>query len=178
MAIQRIACLSCGSDRFTRDEQNHLVCDYCGSVFRTRDNVCPACQAVNPSDSLHCNQCGERLKRRCTVCGHDNPGNAEYCANCDNALDILEFITRRYAEQGVQDRAVLVESKQKDTAYVEEQSARLRQIDAERIAALRQQKAEQMRQERMVLMAVAGAALLVLIVCGLILVLTSLSPAG
>jgi hypothetical protein len=178
MAIQRIACLSCGGNSFTHNAQNHLVCDHCGSVFRTRENICSACNTVNPASALHCHQCGARLKRRCTSCGHDNPGNAEYCANCNNALDILEFISRRYAEEGKQDRQVLVETKRKDIAFVEEQSARLREIDEERVAALREQKEEQTRQERIMLMVVAGAAALVFLACIIIFTLTSLFSGG
>lgn len=177
MAIQRIACLNCGASSFSRDHNNHLVCDHCGSIFRTKDHVCPNCSTVNPSDARHCNQCGERLIRHCSVCGHDNPGNAEFCANCDNALDILEYITRRYAEEGKQNREALVASKLADVAYVEEQGARLREVDEQRIASLQQQQAEHQRQQRVIFMVIVGGALLTLLVCGVVLLLT-LGPGG
>jgi hypothetical protein len=164
MVIQRIACLSCGSSSFTRNEQNHLVCDHCGSVFSLKGNVCGHCGTVNPANTIFCNQCGERMKRRCMVCQHENPGNAEYCTNCDATLDALEFIVRRYLEDGAQAREELLRSKEADAVYVAEQSERLKEIDRERLAALTVQKQEQTRQERMMMLAFVGGGMLLLLV--------------
>jgi len=177
VAVQRIVCLNCGGSSFTRNQRNYLVCDYCGSVFRTKDNVCSNCNAINPANSLYCNECGERLKRRCTVCQHENPGNAEYCANCNAALDVLEFITRRYREEGTQHREELVRSREEDAAFVAEQSARLQETERQRLSALAERRAEYKRRERILFLLAVGGGIVILLVIGVVLAL-SLLPGG
>lgn len=177
MAIQRLACLSCGGNSFTRDAENHLVCDHCGSVFRTQEHVCPTCQAINPPHALHCNQCGTRLTRRCKVCEHENPGNAEYCADCGNPLDILEYITQRYREEGAQGREELVKAKRIDAAYVGEQGVRLREEEREWRSGIAAQQVEQQRQQRILFMVIVGGAVATLLICGVLVALSSL-PGG
>lgn len=171
MAIQRIACLSCGGSGFTRNEQNHLECDHCGSVFSLKGNVCGHCATVNPADTIFCKQCGERMKRRCMVCQHENPGNAEYCTNCDATLDTLEFIVRRYLEDGAQAREELMRSKEADATFVDEQSEHLEEVDRERRIALTVQKQEQQRQERIMVLTFVVGGMLVLMAFVVILLL-------
>ena len=52
MTMQPIVCPQCGGSSFVRNEQNQLVCDHCGSTFKTDDNVCPYCSTINPARAI------------------------------------------------------------------------------------------------------------------------------
>ena len=182
MVIEHITCLSCGGHSFARDENEHLLCNFCGSVFRTKDTVCPHCNTVNQVNSLHCIKCNQRLSRTCSVCSHVNRGDAEVCDNCATQLDIIEFITRRYRDSaegflGTRSKE-LVEIKKQDQEFMAAQSARFKEEEKKRQAALKTQREDFKERERKLIFTTVGIVIGALALAGVVILLLTVVFGG
>ena len=179
MAVQKFACPNCGASNFRHNQQNHLVCQYCESEFRVKDNICHHCGTVNQPTALLCTQCSSRLRRLCPECQHENSGDAEFCSNCGHPLEILEFISSRYrdaaAGYGDTRSKELVEAKKKDAQFLEEQSARFAEQEKQRLAEMAVRRAAHQKEQRKIteLVIIIGAAIIVAIFLALLILAVS-----
>ena len=163
--LKPITCSECGGSNFERDAAGNLVCAFCGTKFASpRETVlCPACGTENPAEALKCMKCGLNLGRVCPACNHVNPPGSEVCMNCATPLDALAAVQMRRGEgkrisDALREQA-LVAQKGADMAYMDDKR---RQIDAEeqvRQQQLALQRAKSVREQRMLMLALAGILL-------------------
>ncbi len=95
--------------------------------------VCHICGSENPSDSLHCGNCGalfgesESGPKRCAYCGQENDGDARHCKNCGAPLieNAGFFSNNPYlAGTGIAEDELIGENKAGDVALFVQASTR------------------------------------------------------
>lgn len=174
--VESDRCPVCGSTQLREDAPGGLVCAECGTVVESAadEQACPVCHTLNPAQAMRCMQCGSALGRLCAVCAHRNLPGVETCANCGTPLDTLAAVTTRMPQSGERQRHVerLVASKRDDTAYMQEQRARLDAEERERLFRLAEQQARHREeQRRMILYVGIGIALVIVLVAFVVLAL-------
>lgn len=174
--LQSLTCSKCGGGPLTDQGDGSIACPYCGAVYAHPERVCPRCETVNAPGVRECIACGQTLQEPCVRCGTLNWVNAAYCKRCGAALNILEHIAARRAE-GDADRlqriqAESVKIKEETERASQERLDKMWAQDKERLDALARSKAEQQRQERLIV-TVTGIVLLALILLVIVLALTS-----
>jgi ribosomal protein L40E len=163
--LQSFQCAQCGGGPLTDNDNGTVTCPYCNAVFAHPDRVCPRCQTVNETDARECVSCGERLQEPCVRCGTLNVVSARHCRRCGAALSILEHI----AERRAQSDAERILSLQAEAPHIKEETERASQErlgkmwaqENARLTALAKSKAEQQRQERLLLAIAVTAMILV-----------------
>ena len=158
-----LKCSQCGGSPLQDNGYGTLSCPFCGSTFAHPDCVCPRCETVNGPDVRLCVSCGQKLREPCVRCGALNPVNASFCHECGAGLDLLEHIAARRA---VTDAGRL-EQMQSGAARLKEETERASQermskfwaLEQARLESLAKAKAEQQRQERLIVVLVSAVLL-------------------
>ena len=158
-----LKCSQCGGSPLKDNGNGTLSCPFCGSTFAHPDCVCPRCETVNEPGARLCVSCGQKLRAPCVRCGALNPVNASFCHECGAGLDLLEHIAARRA---VTDAGRL-EQMQSEAARLKEETERASQErmskfwaqEQARLESLAKAKAEQQRQERLIVLLVSAVLL-------------------
>ena len=177
--LKSFTCSQCGGGPLSDNGDGSLTCPFCGSTFAHPERVCPRCETINELGVHECIACGQTLQEPCVRCGALNWVNATYCKRCGAALNILEHIAARRAE-GDGERLRRLQSEASKIKQETERSSRERldklwAQDRARLETLARNKAEQQRQEH-VLITVMVVAVAVLILA--VIVLAAVSRLG
>jgi len=156
-------CSQCGAAPLKDNGDGTLSCPFCGSTFAHPDCVCPRCETVNEPGARLCVSCGQKLRAPCVRCGALNPVDAAYCQECGAGLDLLEHIAARRA---VTDAGRL-QQMQSEAARLKEETERASReriskfwaLEQARLESLAKAKAEQQRQERLIVVLVSAVML-------------------
>jgi len=167
MSDALLKCSQCGGSPLKDNGDGTLSCPFCSSTFAHPDCVCPRCETVNEPDVRLCVSCGQKLREPCVRCGALNPVNASFCHECGAGLDLLEHIAARRA---VTDASRL-EQMQSEATRIKEETERASQErmskfwaqEQARLESLARAKAEQQRQERLIVLSVSAALLVVVL---------------
>jgi hypothetical protein len=175
MALTDLECPNCGASELAPDQEQKLLCLFCGSSFGEVTRICPECGHYNDSGDRHCELCGTPIVRDCPACGADNWTLADHCVQCGRNLDLIDQMARRW-QQSTQEwlherQAVMASLKEEEERASQERLAALVEIERQRQQALAQARAMQKEQERRLYTILAVvAAVFVLIVIVMILV--------
>ena len=161
--LHSLKCSQCGGAPLYDNGDGTISCPFCGSTFSHPERVCPRCETVNPMDARLCVSCGEKLREPCVRCGALNLMKASYCHECGASLDLLEHIAARRA---VTDASRL-QQMQTEATRVKEEAERASQErmskfwaqEQARLESLAKAKAEQQRQERLIVLFVSAVVL-------------------
>ena len=139
--LEKLTCLKCNHSGLVADnEHGHPICPNCGEVFDNNQVVCPDCQTRNPGDRQYCLQCDAMLQRKCAHCGVSNWSGAMECVQCGRPLDFVDqVITRHTADFGrtlEERRARAASIKVQTEASSRERSAALRAQEEEYMASI------------------------------------------
>lgn len=144
--------------------------------------TCPNCGETYEPGFRHCPHCGTPLAYECPACGALNPVLARRCSACQQELEILDSLFTRITTQpwGDWQRELRGEAnalKEELEAASQAHLARMWETDRQYREELAQARAEQERQQRIIVgVAVGLVALAVLAV--LIALLIVIGPAG
>jgi hypothetical protein len=169
--LKPITCPACQGERFERNHEGHLICSQCGAryISSSETTLCPACGFAN---ATQCANCSTALEKRCQACGKTNPPGSLVCFNCASPLDTLAAVSMRIGEgkqQSLELREnVLLNSKGADAQFMQQQRARMDQLERERLAQI-QQNAQQNQREQKTLIIIVLGSLAVLIIITLVL---------
>lgn len=118
-------------------------------TLESRPFVCRSCRHSNPAPCRFCGKCGERLWEPCLGCGETNPCNVTYCGHCGTNV-----------QQAFEQRLACIEADQQkaerlraDGMYYEAIGL-LSRLESggdsrlERLVQVAQQRAEELRRER------------------------------
>jgi hypothetical protein len=174
--LQSLKCSQCGGGPLTDNGDGSIACPFCGSTFAHPERVCPRCESVNEPGVLECTACGQTLQEPCVRCGTLNWVNASYCKRCGVALNILEHIAARRAEgDGERIRrlqAAAGKIKEETERSSHERLNKMWAQERERLEMLAKNKAEQQRQER-IIVAIMAVAVVTVILVVIVLAVTS-----
>ena len=168
--LQSLTCSQCGGGPLTDQGNGSIACPYCGATFAHPERVCPRCETINEPGVRECTACGQTLQEPCVRCGTLNWVNATYCKRCGTALNILEHIAARRAESdGDRLRRLQAEAgkiKEETERSSHERLDKLWAQEHARLETLAKNKAEQQRQERIIvtIVTVAVAAVILAVV--------------
>jgi hypothetical protein len=150
-----------------------MICTHCGTKYESaRETVlCPACGTENPAAAMKCMKCGLNLGKACPICNHMNPPGAEHCMECATPLDMLASISTRKGEgkrlsDNMREQR-LVSQKGLDVQYMEEQRRKIDDEERMRQRQLAAQRAEGVRQQR-ILVVVAIVIVLGMLAAGIL----------
>jgi uncharacterized membrane protein YvbJ len=172
--LRELSCPNCGAPDLEAHQPDGVVmCRHCGNTFAADNSIaCPNCEAINPPDSSFCKACGEKLRSQCTACGAQNWSGAEFCAQCGRDLSAVAALAERHATsyKGVlqQQRDIANLLKDEDEESSKKRLAAMWSKESDRQAHLAKQRAEQQRQQRILLAVAFGLALVVLVIMSLV----------
>ena len=171
-------CSQCGGSPLKDNSNGTLSCPFCGSTFAHPDCVCPRCETVNEPDVRLCVSCGQKLREPCVRCGALNLVNAAHCHECGAGLDLLEHIAARRAVtdagrlQQIQSEAARL--KQETERASQERMSKFWAQEQARLESLAKAKAEQQRQERLIVLLVSAVLLVAVLAIVALVVATRL----
>lgn len=181
MSLEQLECPNCGSDTLTSNPDGTLTCSFCGDRYAAPGGVlCPSCGQVNDEEANYCQECGYDLIRECPACGAGSPHDATHCQICGRPLSALEEIVERLQEK----TAGRLERQMRESVdiKVQEEADSQRRLEEmwlqehERQQAIATAKAEQQRQEQLLVRSVFILVILViLVILGVILISVSSS---
>ena len=97
-------CQSCGGPLNVSSNGGKVKCPFCGSVNlfdseqKTSQGIlCPECGALNPTDALHCRECGMQFNFPCPKCGASNLARSTFCLKC--GINFQQEATRQEADK-------------------------------------------------------------------------------
>lgn len=163
MAAIAAECLFCSAPlTLSPEDDQEVLCRYCGSALHPGRMLCPDCGALNREGRKACSRCGAAIMRHCAHCQTENWAGRETCSHCGKPLDILEAMTLpqrrdtrgRLSQQ--QEEAAAI--KARETAAGEARMAHFQELDRQRQAERERQRAEQAAQRRKMLPIIGGAA--------------------
>lgn len=181
MLLHEIECPNCGASVTSQDEEKHIQCQYCGTLFDLHRSLCPACQSVNREGTRFCRQCGESILRICPACEHENWAGVEHCTNCGRVLDMLEIMTksriRDTRARMAQHRQEALATKMRETAQAEARMDQFWQMERDRQVEAATRAAQHRQRERKVVVGfLIGAAACILLLIVLFFLVSPASP--
>lgn len=161
--LQQIACPNCQNTIDLTGHGQYITCEACNSQFLLRGRLSPNCHRYHNQESSFCASCGHSLMRVCLKCQTSNWTGDEYCADCGNAMDLLELM--RINQKAAREEFM---SQRQETArrmkVLEEEASQKRMTDflemeQARQADLRRRLEKQRKQERLIFYFALGLSL-------------------
>ncbi len=176
MQIKRLSCPACHGNQFDHDDEGNLVCSFCGTLYASprAEIVCRTCGVENPAQARKCMNCGRELGAKCPACYFDNIPGADHCENCGTPLDTIASIFEREkvnARAAVLRAERLVQSKNADMQFMEQERALMAEQERARMATLRAQQQQMIKRQRTILILGFGALACLLFGVGAVLLL-------
>ena len=107
-------CNNCHAAGLELQDEATAVCRFCGTVNRIDGVICAYCEFINPTGVETCQDCHQSIARKCPNCGTPNWAGAERCIRCQNPLDVVAVMGRRYGT----DTAGRLRAQQHDAASI------------------------------------------------------------
>jgi len=170
--LKELNCPKCGAPGLEAHQPDGVVvCSFCGNTFAADSSIaCPHCETVNPPDAGFCKSCGKKLRSNCPACGAQNWAGADFCAACGHNIDIVSVMAERRAQgfRGTlqQQRDSANQLKQEDEIASQKRLASMYEVEERRQAHLARQRAEQTRQQNLLLGAAIGLIVVFVIAVG------------
>jgi len=170
MALIDLECPNCGASELAPNQDQQLLCLFCGSSFGEVTRICPDCGHYNDAGDRHCEICGTRIIRDCPACGADNWVLSDHCVQCGRNLDLIDQMARRWqqsTQEWLHDRqAAMASLKEGEERASQERMAALVEVERQRRQALAQAQAVQREQERRLytMLAVAAAVFVFIVI--------------
>lgn len=177
MALIDFECPNCGARELEPDQDQQLVCPFCGSAFGDLARICPGCGHYNETGVRHCVRCGFSLIRDCPTCSTDNWVLAEHCTRCGRDLDLIERLASRW-QRTTQDRlyerqTAVAALKEQEERASQARMAQLMDVEQRRQEALARAKARQRERDRQIYTWMIVAFVVFVVVVLVIILLTA-----